>query len=362
MSKSANKITAAVTLAFITFLGVASFFGSKSDVSDTENRKLAELPRITAEKLYRGDISKELGTYITDHFAGRSTWISAKTALQTELSESIVNGVFVSGERLLAIDAPQKAPISANADIFSIYDEKYDGTVYFAAIPTSSGVYGDILPAFIDNRSDSQQISAFYDFLSSDIRKIDAYNILKMQKDNYIYYRNDTKWTSYGAYCVYKTVVQKLGFLPISYDKYTIEHVTNRFRGNLYNRTLSKKTDADIIDIYDYAEGAKVLSCICTGSDGSTFEGCIYDRSRLDSSDMYSMYLGEAVPFMKITTSANTEKKLLVIKDSYGDCFIPFLTQHYKEIAVISPEDMEGCLSDYININEYGQTLFLFGI
>lgn len=362
MAKSANKITAAVTLAFIVFFGAFTFFGNKSAVSDTENRKLAEMPKITVEKLYSGETSKELGTYMTDHFGGRSMWISAKTAIQTELSESIVNGVYVGKDRLLDIGDSHRAPTSANADIFSRYNEKYDGTVYFAAIPTSSGVYGDILPAYTDNRSDSQQISAFYEFLDADIRKIDAYNILKMLKDNYIYYCNDTKWTSYGAYCVYKTVVQKLGFLPISYDKYTIEHVSNSFRGNLYNRTLSKKTMADIIDIYDYPDGAEVLSCVCTRNDGSTFNGEIYDRSKLDSSDMYSMYLGDSVPFMKITTSANTDKKLLVIKDSYADCFVPFLIQHYKEIEVVSPEDLDGCISDHINVNDYEQTLFLFGI
>ena len=362
MSKTANKITAAVTLAFITFFGAATAFGNKSEVSETENRELAKLSRITAEKLYNGDTAKELGTYMTDHFAGRSKWLSAKTAMQTELSESIVNGVYVGMERLLDVEASHRAPISVNADIFSRYAENYDGTVYFAAIPASSGVYGDTLPAYIDNRSDSQQISEFYDFLDSDIRKIDAYNILKMLKDNYIYYRNDTKWTSYGAYCVYKTVVKKLGFQPISYDKYAIEHVTDEFRGNLYNRTLSKKPEADIIDIYEYPEGAEVITCVCTRSDGSKFEGSLYDRSRLDSGDMYSIYLGESVPCMKIYTSANTDKKLLVIKDSYADCFIPFLVQHYSEIAVISPEDMKGCISDHININDYGQTLFLFGI
>ncbi|MBP5378939.1 MAG: hypothetical protein J6Y64_05310 [Ruminococcus sp.] len=364
MTKSANKITGAVILAFITLFGALTLFGNKSNVSVTENRQLSELPKITADKLYSGKTTEELGAYITDNFAGRSHWISAKTALQTELSESIVNGVYIGNDRLLDIDASHRAPISVNADIFSRYAANYGGTVYFAVIPTSSGIYGDILPAYINYRSDSQQISAFYDLLegNKNIRKIDAFNILKMLKDNYIYYCNDTKWTSYGAYYVYKTVIRKLGFQPTSYDKYTIEHVTNNFRGNLYNRTLSKKTKADIIDIYDYPEGADVISCVCTRSDGSTFKGSIYDRSRLDTSDMYSMYLGEAVPFMKITTSANSDKKLLVIKDSYADCFIPFLIQHYKEIMVVSPEDMDGFISDYINVNDYEQTLFLFGI
>lgn len=362
MAKTTSKITAVLTLAFIAAFSGMTLFSEKKDSSFDENRRLAEVPAFTAEKLYSGDYSKELGSCLTDHFAGRSKWISAKTAFQTQLSESIVNGVYVGKDRLLDVESSDRAPVSAYAEIFRYYKSKYDGTVYFAAIPTSAGVYGDVLPVHIANHSDSQQISAFYDALGSDIRKIDAYNILKMLKDNYVFYRNDTKWTSYGAYCVYKTVVKKLGFIPTPYDKYEVEHVADSFRGNLYNRTLSEAPDADVIDIYDYPDGVKVESCICTRNDGSTYKGKIYDRSRLDSEDMYSMYLGEAVPFMRITTNVQNDRKLLVVKDSYADCFIPFLIQHYSEIAVASPSDMEGCLSDYVDINDYGQTLFLFGI
>ena len=76
---------------------------------------------------------------------------------------------------------------------------------------------------------------------------------------------------------------------------------------------------------------------------------------------MYSMYLGDSVPVMRISTSASTDKKLLVVKDSFGDCFIPFLLQHYSEITVVDPSVMNGKLSDYVNADDYGQTLFLFG-
>ena len=247
------------------------------------------------------------------------------------------------------------------AEIFDSFARNYDGMVYFAAIPTSAGVYGDVLPGHIVRQTESQQINALYYAMDSDIRKIDAYNILKMLKDNYIYYRNDTKWTSYGAYCVYKTVIQKLGFQPNSYDKYSIEHVTDNFRGNLYNRTLSRRPKADIMDIYEYHNGAEVTSCIVVRRDGINAEGQIFDREKLETGDKYSMYLGDAVPIMRITTSANTDKKLLVIKDDFGDCFVPFLLQHYSEITVVDPSVMSGKLSDYVNADDYGQTLFLFG-
>ena len=361
MMKLTSRITALLTLAFIAVFSAITFFGGKRDISPEENRVLAKAPELNAKELYDGRTGEKLGRYVTDHFAGRNRWLVGSSLIQTELSESIVNGVYVSDDRLISTDDKGITDASAMADIFDSFAENYDGMVYFAAIPTSAGVYGDVLPGHIVRQTESQQINALYYAMDSDIRKIDAYNILKMLKDNYIYYRNDTKWTSYGAYCVYKTVIQKLGFQPNSYDKYSIEHVTDNFRGNLYNRTLSRRPKADIMDIYEYHNGAEVTSCIVVRRDGINAEGQIFDREKLETGDMYSMYLGDAVPIMRITTSANTDKKLLVIKDDFGDCFVPFLLQHYSEITVVDPSVMSGKLSDYVNADDYGQTLFLFG-
>ena len=361
MMKLTSRITALLTLAFIAVFSAITFFGGKRDISPEENRVLAKAPELNAKELYDGRTGEKLDSYVTDHFAGRNRWLVGSSLIQTELSESIVNGVYVSDDRLISTDDKGITDASAMAEVFDSFARNYDGMVYFAAIPTSAGVYGDVLPGHIVRQTESQQINALYYAMDSDIRKIDAYNILKMLKDNYIYYRNDTKWTSYGAYCVYKTVIQKLGFQPNSYDKYSIEHVTDNFRGNLYNRTLSRRPKADIMDIYEYHNGAEVTSCIVVRRDGINAEGQIFDREKLETGDKYSMYLGDAVPIMRITTSANTDKKLLVIKDDFGDCFVPFLLQHYSEITVVDPSVMSGKLSDYVNADDYGQTLFLFG-
>lgn len=362
LTKLTSRVTAFLTLSIIAFFFFMTLLGKKEVFSFAENRKLADIPEVSLGGLYDGSDVEKLGYYVTDHFAGREEWISSKTIMQAELSEQIVNGIYIGKDRLLDAEVSLRTPASVNADIFSRYVENYDGTVYFAAIPSSSGIYGDLLQARGISRSDSQQITAFYEFLNDDIKKIDAYNILKMLNENYIYYRTDTKWTTYGAYCVYKTVIQKLGFLPTLYDKYSIQHITANFRGNLYKKVLSAKVKPDIIDIYSYPDGATVLSCEKTTNSGNNVESELYDLDRLESSDMYSVFLGESAPLIRIKTSVKNDKKLLVIKDSYADCFIPFLIQHYSEIAVISPEGMQKELSEYININDYSQTLFLFGI
>ena len=364
LNKAMSIVTGVLSLSIISVFGLMSLFGEKKLCSLDENRQLAPFPEPSFKAIYNGSFSEQLDSYVTDHFIGRSKWIYVSDRMQEELSENIVNGVYVSSERLLdtTVSEQDKKTFSDNISVINSFAKTYDGTAYIVAVPSSAGVYGDSLPSHVISRSDSQKINELYDQLSSNVRRIDAYNILKMMKDNYIFYRNDTKWTSYGAYCVYKTVIQKLGFLPTPYDKYIISHVTDNFRGDLYNRTLSDTPKADIIDIYSYPDGAEVISCEMFFNDGSVSKGDIYDMSRLSSSDMYSMYLGEDVPVLKIKTSNQNDKKLLVIKDSYGDCFVPFLIQHYSEIIAVSPDQLDIPLADIIDINDYSQTLFLFGI
>ena len=74
------------------------------------------------------------------------------------------------------------------------------------------------------------------------------------------------------------------------------------------------------------------------------------------------MYMGAPLPLVKLTTSVNNERKLLVITDDFGACFVPFLTQHYSEIDVVRPSEMSGQMSSIIDPDKYEQVLFLFGI
>lgn len=362
MNRIANRITAAGVLLFTAVFLILTMFRTKGTESYQENRKLAELPEFTFSALLDGSYADELGDYFTDHFAGRSYLISANGAINANIGEGIVNDVYVTDSMLLALPDAEEASFDMYAAAVNEYAEDYDGTVYFAAIPTSSGVYSDMLPEYLSDSSEKEQIDSLYNSLDGTIRKIDAYNILKMLNDNYIYYRNDSKWTSYGAYCVYRTVIQKLGFLPSAYDKYTIEHVTADFRGNLYNRSQYSEVKADMLDVYTCRDGAEITECIGYNNDGTSYEKRLYDKSFISTNDMYNLYLGEAAPYVRIKTSVNNDRKLLVIKDDYADCFIPFLTQHYSEIAVISPDCLENGISSFVDPDDYEQTLILLGI
>ena len=362
MTKLTSKITAVLMLAFIGVFMVFSIFGSKKSRSSEENRELSKCPGISSSSLLDGSFAEQLGLYSADHFPLRSKWLNLNSKLREEIGDGIINGVYAADDMLLDADTSRRASSGSCAAEINRFARDHSGAVYVVAVPTSSGVYRERLPEYLDDYRESQQISDFYEKLNKDIKRIDAYNILKMLNSNYIYYRSDTKWTSYGAYCVYRTVIQKLGFLPTTFDKYSIRHVTSDFRGNLYNRSLCTSVKPDIMDFYYCSGGAEVLSCTGVCKDKTIVSKRIYDEQQLESDYLYNAYLGESIPLLRIKTSVNNERKLLVIKDSYADCFIPFLTQHYSEIDVLSPELLDGSASDFVDFDKYEQTLFLFGI
>ena len=363
MKKISFRVTAVLLSAFILFFLIGTLIRHKGRMSFHENRMLADKPHLSVSSVMDGSFTEQLSDYITDYFAGRSRWMSASSAFQASLGECIINGVYADDERLINISLPKDYSIDLTVSAVNEYASANAGAVCFVAVPTSSGVYSDRLPGYIFKDYERRQIDALYEALGDDIRTVNAYNILRMLNDNYIYYRNDTKWTSYGAYCVYRTVIQKLGFQPVAYDKFIFNHVSSDFYGDLYNRTGYTRAKADIIDIYEYPDGAAVTGCTKYYSDGSVEEqSSLYDLSLLDSSYKYNVYMGGEAAVTKIYTEVKNEKNLLVIKDSYADCFLPFLTQHYSEITVVSPKELTVPLSDIIDTADYGQTLFLFGI
>ncbi|MDE5583762.1 MAG: hypothetical protein K2J08_08655 [Ruminococcus sp.] len=352
ITELSNRLTAVFVIAFILFFGVLTLseYGEK------------DFPEISAKTILNGSFGKVLESYMTENFAFRDRWLSAKADIEADMGEKIVDGVYISDGRMLGTEGARRDISLKNAENVNKFADNYKGTVYFTAVPTSSGVYAELLPDYLLSNPEKSQIATLYDGLADGIRKIDTYNILKMMNESYIYYRTDTGLTSYGAYYVYRAVIQKLGFLPSSYSKYTISHVKSDFRGNLYKRCFYDGTKPDILDIYSYSGGAEITDCtVCTDS-GVTYKKQPDNMDFSESDDIYNMYLGEGNPFVKINTSVNNQKKLLVIKDSTADCLIPFLIQHYSEIAVIYPEYSEKNMSFFVDPDNYEQILFLFGI
>ena len=361
MKEFRKKFSAVLVMFLLIFMLLYTLFCEKGEISFQENRSLAQFPKFNISEILNGKYSLDIIDFFSDQIAGRSKFMKIYSDISAGNIESKVNGVFVSDNMLLNGNINTSDISDTVAEKINGFAEKYNSSFYFIAVPSSDGIYSNLLPEYIPPDFQSEQIQNFYNKLNPEIRKINAFNILKNFSDDYIYYRTDTKWTAYGAYCVYRTAIQKLGFIPVAYDKFTIEHITSEFKGNLYNRTLYEMPKNDFIDLY-YSDSINIQSITAYNQNLSESLRVLYDKSFLNSKYMYDIYLGENVPALKIKTGVNNNKKLMVIKDSYADCFIPFLTQHYSEITVISVDFPDFRFTDYFNINGYEQIIFVCGV
>ena len=63
---------------------------------------------------------------------------------------------------------------------------------------------------------------------------------------------------------------------------------------------------------------------------------------------------------LKIKTPTTENKRLLVFKDSYANCFLPFLIPYYKSITVVDPRYYYDDLDKLIEEQGIQEILFLY--
>lgn len=361
-----NKITRTITI--VLFFGMlfalplVTVFSHKKLFSDVENRNLAKMPDFSVEGVQDRSYMKGIESYLSDHFIGRSEWISFKTDLELAVGKKEINNVYVLNDRLMEkFDKVNEKTVDKSISAINKFAQTRSGKVYFMIAPTSAGVYSDLLPKNAPSLDQKAFINDVYSKINkADVTTIDVFDSLVANRDDYIYYRTDHHWTTLGAYYAYSAAINKLGFQPLSLNSFDIEHASNDFLGTLYSKTLVKDEKKDVIDFFHYKNGTSIKSVIVNDGIKKTEYKDIYFRDWLNKKDKYSSFLGNNQPVVTVNTDLKGGKKLLVIKDSYAHCFVPFLTEHYSQIDMVDMRYIMGDLNNVVNVDSYDQYLFLF--
>lgn len=361
MSSKQKILSAILFAAIIVVMPVIFIFSKKSSYSAQENRMLSKLPKLNVSAVSDKSYMHDLEKYLSDHFPERIKWVQAKMSLDRFTGKDLINGIYINDSMLIEkLHEPDYDEVKKSVQAINNFAEHYKTDVFAMIVPTSAGIYQDMLPEFAPQLDQRKFISESCENFSENVNVIDIFNTMICEKDNYIYYRNDHHWTSYGAYCAYKTSIRQLGDIAVESDRFDIEHVSSNFKGTFYSKCLYDKTAADVIDIFSCKNGAEITDVICNDGVSETHYDSIYFMDYLGKKDKYCVFMGENRAYTNIKTNADNGKKLLVIKDSYANSFIPFLTQHYSEIAVIDLRYVKTSIRDFADPDDYDQTLFLY--
>lgn len=331
------------------------------EMSEEENRMLASKPKLTFSTLANGDFMEQYEEYLSDQFAGRDLWHRLKVALDRFGGSRMENGIYIGkdGQLLQDIQVPDQEHLSENLDAIKDFTETYqDIPVTMILVPDAACVLSDRLPWLASVEDQNQMISMAQQSLGDSVTWVDAASALNKHKREKIYYLTDHHWTSLGAFYTFQEAAPALGIEEDVSDKFLSYTVSDSFNGVLASESGACLGTEEKIDIYVPREGDDDV--IVNYVNESRRTTSLYDSSKLETKDQYGVFLGGNTSLIDIRTVSTSQKRLLVVKDSFANSFIPFLAPYYREIVVVDPRYYSGTIEDIMDAYRITDALFLY--
>lgn len=355
-----------INLLGLLFIGIIAFFSLASlilpdtKLSENENRILTQWPRFSVDSIIDGRYMKKMQKYTADQLVGRNFWIRTKTSTDRLIGKNSSNGVYF-GKNATLIENFDPLPadtVAQTQTALNQFAEKHsDLNHYFMLVPNAISVTADKLPAYASVLNQSDYINSFTAGLQEHFSVLDPSPILAEHQDQLLYYKTDHHWTTLGAWLSFQGVADSMG-IKADPDAYIVYPVTHSFSGALASKSGYLTSSSDTIEVYipksddDYS----VVSYVEEQKKAAS----LYDSEQLKEKDKYAVFLAGNHPIIKIKNPVLNEKNLLIIKDSYANAFIPFLTPFYSEITVVDPRYYYDSIDDLIADAQITDVLYLF--
>lgn len=390
-------------MAFFLVLVVMGFIGllwfARPDTSTVEKRSLTQFPAFSWGEFWDGTYFKKIDTWYADTYPLReglitaNQWLTDKYGLRGDqiVGEAMVSDEIPTEETPDAkpeIDITPDGPLDDGtvtnlgelqgqiyitdncgyglyyftqdgadamaAAINQIYDRVGDQVELYTMIcPISSGVMLD--QAVLEDMGCSDEKAAIdyvYKQLNEGIHTVNAFDNLKLHNAEYIYFHTDHHWTALGAYYAYQVFCKEKGVQPHDYKDYETMEFPD-FLGTFYgssNRSPALAANPDTVVAY-IPKGTN--TCTMTNTDGSTVQWPIVnDVSNYAKSELYAAF-GADKPFTVAHNETITDgSAVMVIKDSYGNAFIPWLIDHYEYVYWVDYRYTSNTISQMVQ--DYG--------
>ncbi|WP_346938628.1 DHHW family protein [uncultured Clostridium sp.] len=359
-NKVNRRLMAVVFLLFIAIMSVSNILRREKAFSEEENRNLTGRPEFSISSLLSGEYIKKYESYISDQFPGRGFFVNTKAKVDKLMGKSESNDVFIGKNNQLIEDFEERSKEETDEKVLAVNEfvKKHENiNTNFMLIPTATEVLKEKLPKYAPVDSQLEYMKYIQGKLSSNIKFINPYDALLNNKDKYLYYKTDHHWTSQGAYIAYVEFCKAVGLEPKKEDEFDIELVANDFYGSLTSKIGVKRGKPDYVYTYIPKENGEVVVNYITEQKRTT---SLYSSESLEKKDKYEVFTGGNHPHINIKSLGDPKKKLLIIKDSYANSFLPFLTSHYGEIDVVDLRYYMDNIEELIKSKGITDMLFLY--
>lgn len=358
-----RKTAAAVLAGMLGVMSLIELIPLQKSYSAREDRELKGRPGFSLKSVADGSFMEEYETYREDQFAGRSLWLSIRNGVDLLAGRRDSGGVFKGEDQYLLeeIKKPDEEQLQEKLDAMKEF-KAGNGKLpmYLMLAPNAANVLNEKLPRFAVTEDQDQTFDSIRQELGDQITWVDIGKALKEHRKEEIYYRTDSHWTTRGAYYAFQKLSETMGLDQEKTPKWQEYVVTNIFNGDLSAKSGYGGGVEESIYIYASEKKGEEPQIVVEYADEGKKTSTLYERSKLKEKDAYGLFLGGDHARVNIRTTADTTDRLLLVKDSYANCLIPFLTPYYREVIVIDPEYYRGSLSEIMEENKITSVLFLY--
>ena len=342
-------------------LSLGSLAAPDREKSDNENRFLTQKPKFSIENVLEGKFETQLEDYLSDQIIGRENWIKIMSTTLKSVGYKDVNGVYILDDGRL-IERKTQAEFNSvrfknNLDqIVEMNDEVSEaGTeVRVMLVPTAAHSYRD-KANLSTNFDEGEAFTVARDTLGDML--IDLENAFVPEDNTAYYYRTDHHWNYFGAEKGASIYRDSLGLSPKNWEA---EELTKDFKGTLYSKVLLSERVRDTINVPEDSMDMKLKVSI-----GDEAYDSVYFMDRLENKDKYEVFFGgnyEKVDIVNEGSGSKAKPRLLIVKDSYANSFVPFILDDFSLITMVDTRYFRESVKDLALDGEYDQVLVLYSV
>lgn len=344
-------------------LAIANLVWPKRDMIELENRKAAQFPAFSIEALLEGRWQSGFARWMQDQFLLRDAWINTQRAADEIVFQKAEEGGILLGKdqwmftKLFTIDDATRQQTAKNVQAVAEFAARYPGKVTFLLAPSASVIYPEALPAGAPMADENALLDDIFAQVGESAAVIDLREPFTARRDEYLYFKTDHHWTTNGAYRAYEQFCALKGLTPFDRDAHEAVTVED-FQGTHYSATRLWNVENDTITYYPLPNQMTIYNI--TGEaqyEPMTTENLI-NTDKFATRDKYAAFLDGNNGYSVI--EGDGEGSILVVKDSYANSFIPYLTANYEKIGVVDFRNFKYGLDSTIEREGYDEVLILY--
>ena len=327
-----NKILSITFVFGLMILFILNIFFGDNKISKSERRNLKLFPNISISNILNRKFMEDFDEYTTDQFILRDDFRNIKANVNYNILKKLDNnGLYVVDDYIFKSEYPTNKK--------SIDNFIYKINSINNYLTPNNKTYIGVIPDKNYYLKNNKYLNIDYDYLYKRMNEInyeyiELRDILSLED----YYRTDTHWRQENLCKVVNRIGEQLNFnSSCQYERKSY----NNFYGVYLGQSAQKIKPDNLIYL---------VNNIILNSDVYYLENSknnkVYIEENLQNLDSYDIYLDGASSYIEIkNNNSNTNKELVIFRDSFGSSLAPLLIEYYSKITLIDIR--------YINSHEY---------